>query len=115
MTIQDAIKKTKDNDYKVDKLTPSEKADIVWLMVQEYLKNKDTLSAMDFSFMPKKILKQDSLAFGRFKYSKENWEQELKIGKRWAKIVKKASPKIYQKIYQEFKKDMDEMYNKKHK
>jgi len=42
MTIQDAIKKTKDNDYKVDKLTPSEKADIVWLMVQEYLKNKDT-------------------------------------------------------------------------
>lgn len=42
MTIEEAIIKTKDNNYKVDKLLPEEKADIVWLMVQEYLKSKDT-------------------------------------------------------------------------
>jgi hypothetical protein len=43
MTIEEAIAKTKNDNYKTDKLLPEEKADIVWLMVQEFLKNKDKI------------------------------------------------------------------------
>ena len=45
--------------------------------------------------LPKDIQKRDDFAFARFKLSRDNWSEELETGKRWARVVKETSPKLY--------------------
>lgn len=53
---------------------------------------------MEISKLPSKIQRQPSVAFTRFKLSKNHWQQELKTSQRWAEITEKTSLKLYEKF-----------------
>jgi len=48
--------------------------------------------------LPKEVRESDGLAFCFFILSKDNWEEEIKQGKRNADYIKKISPYLYEKI-----------------
>ena len=64
--------------------------------IEAYRKENETgkKETIDVSDLPSEIQKQDSVAFARFKLSKDDWQEELKTGKKWAETVKKTSPKL---------------------
>lgn len=66
-----------------------------------YIQKGDTMRLED---MPSDIKDSEAVAFGRFDYSKECWQEELKTGQRWAEAVKKASPRLYQEYMEHWHK-----------
>ena len=50
-----------------------------------------------------KIKNQDFMAFATFGFSKENWQGELEIPKRWAAAIKRLDPKLYEEAVKSYK------------
>ena len=65
--------------------------------IKAYRKENETgkKETIEVSDLPPEIQKQDSVAFARFKLSKDHWQEELKTGEKWAEVVKETSPKLY--------------------
>ena len=64
--------------------------------IAAYIGTKEKISVED---LPKDIKNKEWFPFVRFAVlSKDNWKQELKTPKLWAKIVKKHSPKLYEEF-----------------
>lgn len=60
----------------------------------EAYKKGGHFGAMDLSEEERKKNKE-ALAFCGFRLSKDNWREEIKIGEKWAKIIKNLSPELY--------------------
>lgn len=60
----------------------------------EAYKKGEHFGAMDLSEEERKKNKE-ALAFCGFRLSKDNWREEIKIGEKWAKIIKNLSPELY--------------------
>ena len=54
--------------------------------------------ALDREKLPDEIKKSDAVRFCFFKLSADNWPEEIKQGQKYADLVKRISPKIYQEV-----------------
>ena len=48
--------------------------------------------------IPKKIRSMDYMAFSKFWFSREHWQQELETVKRWAEEIRHVDPKLYERL-----------------
>ncbi len=48
--------------------------------------------------IPQKIRSQDYMAFSKFWFSKEHWQEELEILKKWAVEIRLTDPKLYKRL-----------------
>ncbi len=55
--------------------------------------------------LPEDIRNKDYIAFARFKLSKENWQEELEIAKKWAAEIQKLSPALYAEIVRDYRQN----------
>jgi len=68
--------------------------------IKAFCGKKETIE--DAEELPEEI-KRRGPSFLRFKLSKNNWQEEIKLCEKWAEAIKEASPKLYRKFY---KKDL---------
>lgn len=52
--------------------------------------------------LPQNVRQSEAYVFGRFAYSTDHWQDELKTAQRWSDSIKNVSPKIYQLSLSEF-------------
>ncbi|KKU91190.1 MAG: hypothetical protein UY23_C0003G0028 [Candidatus Jorgensenbacteria bacterium GW2011_GWA1_48_11] len=73
--------------------------------IKAYLKSrkKPNLIIVEKSSLPPEIKNQDFMAFATFGFSKENWQGELEIPKRWAAAIKRLDPKLYEEAVKSYK------------
>jgi hypothetical protein len=48
--------------------------------------------------IPAKIREQDYMAFSKFWFSREHWQEELETVKKWAQEIRQVDPKLYEKL-----------------
>ncbi|MBD3244778.1 MAG: methyltransferase domain-containing protein [Candidatus Moranbacteria bacterium] len=58
---------------------------------------------LSFEELPEDVRNQEWINFLTFRLSKDNWKNEIETVKKWARVVKEKSPKIY-KEYLDFKR-----------
>jgi hypothetical protein len=46
--------------------------------------------------LPLEVRRSPAYVFGRFRYSKDHWRQELETGERWAGVIEQYAPHLYQ-------------------
>ncbi|MFA5084245.1 MAG: hypothetical protein WC475_02595 [Candidatus Paceibacterota bacterium] len=66
--------------------------------------DKNPAALIEDSDLPEEIRNQDFMAFATFKLSRKNWREELETAKKWATVIKKTDPALYEeavKIYKE--------------
>lgn len=64
---------------------------------------KENEFVLEKNELPQEIKNKDYIAFARFKLSKENWQEELEIAKKWAAEIQKLSPNLYTEIVRNWK------------
>ncbi len=71
--------------------------------------NKTTI---DYSELPKeerkRILKEGTLKFSPFYFSRDHWQEELDLVKKWQQLIKEKSPNLYEEMV---KKGTEEIKN----
>jgi hypothetical protein len=91
--LEEAIKAAKEGDHeKMGELYGFPKTAISEFLKEDRGEESDLISRVD---LPEEIRKEDWSMFAYYQFSRENWEMELEIAKKWAGIVKRMSPKIY--------------------
>lgn len=65
--------------------------------VEEFLKGEleDKKQRFGRSDLPENLRNEEWTLFATYKFSRDNWKQELNTAKKWATIVKKMSSSIY--------------------
>jgi hypothetical protein len=48
--------------------------------------------------IPAKIKSQDYMAFSKFWFSKDHWQEELETVKKWAEQIRHTDPKLYERM-----------------
>ena len=73
--------------------------------VEAYLKGEDYLIPFnqENEFISPKIMHQDYMKFLNFRLSKDHWEEELEIPKKYAEIIKTKSPYLYNQLMEKMK------------
>lgn len=66
--------------------------------VKEKLTIKDIFSKVISEEEKKRILKEKTFGFIFFRFSSNNWQEELNIVRRWQKLIKEKSPKLYEEV-----------------
>src|SRR3989344_6121087 len=61
--------------------------------IQAFLGKKP---ALDLKSLPEAMLKSDAMLFSSPTLSAENWQEEVRVGKRNGEFIKKIAPKVYE-------------------
>jgi hypothetical protein len=67
---------------------------------QSYIQGNNESSILKYD-LPDEIKKQPFFYFIRFRLSGNNWQEEIKTAEMWASVVKKNSPKLFDKFIKE--------------
>lgn len=57
--------------------------------------------------LDEEIQNQEYMAFGNLTFSKEHFEEELDVVKKWAEVVKKKAPKVYDIIVTRYLENLE--------
>jgi hypothetical protein len=70
-----------------------------------YGDRKDNNLIIDQQELPEEIQEQNFMAFAQYRFSRENWQEELKTAKRWAEEIERIDPALYERMAADYHKN----------